>query len=228
MSTPSYNQNDLMDIFYAGTAAYPELHTPQLSVSGYRANGLPEEQFAEYAIDGFFRCAATLFFVKTQQEARQLLYRVYHDSRIAIGDISELCALAAIGSHYDMNRVPQEARAIFFYRASTTLNGTIPLDSIQGVRIFICLCMNCIMDKSTTARTLIGMGFFPFGEFLPKSNIALVSTLGLARLQITKELRDVAVERGSESQYRRLLRTLIFLEGYGMNHSTVLEHIGQN
>ncbi|KAJ5725538.1 uncharacterized protein N7483_006895 [Penicillium malachiteum] len=153
------NQDDMLNICYTGTAAYPTLLNSQPSLEAYQTStvhGLPDEQIAHYAVDGFFRCAATLFFIKTHDEALELLYRVYQDENVSVGDMSEFCALAAIRSHYDAERVPQEARAVFFYRASIVLNGIVPLESVQRVRVFICLCMNCIMDKSTTARTLIG------------------------------------------------------------------------
>ena len=152
----------MISVCYSATAAYPILFTPEASLSAYQrstSNGLPDEQIAIYAVDGFFRCAGTLFFIKTQQETQHLLHQVYHDDNVPVGDMSELCAIAAVGGHYDAERVSQEARAVFFYRASTILNGLAPLELAQGVRVFISLCMNCIMDKNTTARMLISKLF---------------------------------------------------------------------
>jgi hypothetical protein len=119
---------------------------------------LPEEHLTRYALDAFFQCAATLFYVTTEDNAAQLMKKVYHTNDASILDICELSALATIGSYCIIDKVDDAARARYFFLATTNLNEAVQAYDIQGLRIFICLCMSCIMDKSLSARLLVMSG----------------------------------------------------------------------
>ncbi|KAL4911183.1 hypothetical protein BDW74DRAFT_142520 [Aspergillus multicolor] len=210
MQIPS-GEMELEHMFYAATATaatatmtqpLPGSREPRAGYTycgeGRGPDRLPEKRITQQALDAFFQCAATLFYVMTAEKATQLLERVYHDDNASAQDLCELCALAAIGSSYKVDEIPGEARAVYFYLASTGLNEAIEADAIQGMRIFICLCMSSIMDKSSSARLLI------------------VSALNLARGKMEADLqKGGANERDTEEdEYRRTLQTLVFLEGW--------------
>lgn len=156
-STPQ--ERDLQ-VFYTATASHPR-SLDMDGQFGYGKNGvtrrdrLPAEAVTRRAVKAFFQCAATLFYVSTETRSGELLDKVYRTNDASMQDIVEVAACAAIGSHYKADEIPAEARAAFFYLASTSLHEALEADHIQGMRIFICLCMTCVMDKSSNARLLI-------------------------------------------------------------------------
>ncbi|KAL5341877.1 hypothetical protein BJX70DRAFT_395244 [Aspergillus crustosus] len=146
-STPTERQSfsqpeDLEYMFYAATTPNP---LPSASETAYiqhpvaRYTKFPEERITRSAIIAFFECAATLFYVTTLENAEQLCQRVYHTPNARVEDICELSALAAIGSHYQVEEIPDEARAVYFHLASSSLNEAIGANRVQGMRIFTCL-----------------------------------------------------------------------------------------
>jgi hypothetical protein len=154
----------LEHMFFAATANHPLLNSLNpLAGSSDRnmRDQLPEEHLTRYALDAFFQCAATLFYVTTEDNAAQLMKKVYHTEDASILDVCELSALAAIGSYYIIDKVDDAARARYFFLATTNLNEAVQAYDIQGLRIFICLCMSCIMDKSLSARLLVSMLLYP-------------------------------------------------------------------
>ncbi|KAJ0425043.1 hypothetical protein BJY00DRAFT_275753 [Aspergillus carlsbadensis] len=189
----------LEHMFFAATANHPLLGSLNpLSGSSDRnmRDQLPEEQLTRYALDAFFQCAATVFYVTTEDSATQLLRKVYHTDDASILDICELSALAAIGSYYTINKVNDAARATFFFLATTNLNEAVQAYDIQGLRIFICLCMSCIMDKSLSARLLV------------------MSGLNLARARTEAEAERSESSGKDVLEYRRTLQTVLFFEGW--------------
>ncbi|KAL4757333.1 Zn(II)2Cys6 transcription factor [Aspergillus foveolatus] len=190
--------DEMVHMFYAATADHPLLCRMVSQYGHHRGNHrekLPDEKLTRYALDAFFQCAATLFYVTTEEQATQLMNKVYHSDEASMEDVCELSALAAIGSHYKIDEVPEEARAAYFFLASTSLNEAMQGDQIQGMRIFICLCMSCIMDKSSNARLLI------------------MSALNIARSRMEPQLQHASPD-GRDTEYRRTLQTLVFLEGW--------------
>jgi hypothetical protein len=153
----------LEHMFFAATANHPllnSLNPPSGFSDRNMRDQIPEEHLTRYALDAFFQCAATLFYVTTEDNAAQLMKKVYHTNDASILDICELSALAAIGSYYIIDKVDDAARARYFFLATTNLNEAVQAYDIQGLRIFICLCMSCIMDKSLSARLLVSMFVF--------------------------------------------------------------------
>ncbi|KAL3456196.1 hypothetical protein BJX64DRAFT_294303 [Aspergillus heterothallicus] len=80
-------------MFFAATANHPLLNSPSpLSGSSDRnmRDQLPEEHLTRYALDAFFQCAATLFYVTTEDNAAQLMKKVYHTEDASILDTREV------------------------------------------------------------------------------------------------------------------------------------------
>ncbi|KAL4961059.1 uncharacterized protein BDV14DRAFT_129243 [Aspergillus stella-maris] len=182
-------------MFYAATATHPisgSLEMPYRQVQLNHRHKLPEKHVTQQALDAFFQCAATLIYVTTEEKASQLLDNVYDSDSASMQDICELCALAAIGSHYKVDVIPDEARGNYFFIASTGLHDAIEAEGIQGMRTFICLCMSMVMEKSSIARLLI------------------VSALNLARGKMVANLQAqrTASAGSQDDEHRRTLQTL--------------------
>lgn len=159
-STPQ--ELDMQSLFYTASTSNPLLGSLEMDGGQYGhdrrdcRDRLPAEPITRRAVKAFFQCAATLFYVMTEKRSGELLDKVYRTNDASMQDIVEIAACAAIGSHYKSDEIPEEARVAFFYLASTSLHEALEADQIQGMRIFICLGMTCIMDKCSNARLLIG------------------------------------------------------------------------
>ncbi|KOC10290.1 hypothetical protein AFLA70_493g000631 [Aspergillus flavus AF70] len=190
---------DITQVFYNATATHPTLDNAKLASAfdaGARLTTLPQEQFAWTALSAFFRCAGSLFYIITPQEAESLLERVYCEGNGSKADVCELCAIAAIGCHYEANQVSDEVRTAFFYIATSELEGLAQTSTIQGMRVFICLSLSAMMDKTTNARLL------------------LMSALNIARRIPKPDITRPSPAEYSLNEYRRVLQTVIFLEGW--------------
>jgi hypothetical protein len=164
LQTPTPNK-ELEHLFYVAAPSHPQLNPSQdRHAPSEDLNMLPQEQVSRLAVDAFFQYASTLFYVTTVEQSTQLLQKVYETHNPTLQDVCELCALAAIGSQYDTIQITNKERAAYFYIASTRLEKVIMRDSLQGLRIFIYLSMNLIMEKSSSAQLLIG-GLYLFSLF---------------------------------------------------------------
>ncbi|KAI9036245.1 uncharacterized protein KD926_002154 [Aspergillus affinis] len=157
-STPPDDQG-LQRLFYAATASHPlvgplgrQIQYGQTYES--RRDRLPDEQITRRAVSAFFQCAATLFYVTTESKSSQLLDKVYHSNDATAQDVCEVAACAAIGSHYKIDEICDEARAAFFYLASASLNEAFEASHIQGVRISILLLSALNLVKADMDATL--------------------------------------------------------------------------
>ncbi|KAI9729185.1 MAG: hypothetical protein M1834_007092 [Cirrosporium novae-zelandiae] len=201
-SSPTSNSQDLNSPWginsLSGTSEHirPELRytiplCSRCTLSG--EEGLPPEFFARSALTSFFRCGAVFFYVMSEEDALELVERVYHSPTEAeASDICELCAIAAIGCQYDSDDIPTKFRDQFFRNASLLLDEVIEKDDMQSMRVFICLSMFSIMEKKTKARVLIASG------------------LKMARWNMVARARNSSPQDWME--WRRILRTLAFME----------------
>ncbi|KAL2801578.1 hypothetical protein BJX63DRAFT_438688 [Aspergillus granulosus] len=79
-------------MFYTATANHPllgSLNTLYGHSDCSMRSQLPDEHITRYALDAFFQCAATLFYVITEENAAQLLRKVYHTINASIQDVRE-------------------------------------------------------------------------------------------------------------------------------------------
>ncbi|KAL3491541.1 hypothetical protein BJX62DRAFT_237138 [Aspergillus germanicus] len=193
------SNKELERLFYVAAATQPQPDSSEIQDTHDQSdhlNMLPQEQISRLAIDTFFQSASTLFYVTTVEKSTWLLEKVYHTPNATVQDVTELCALAAIGSQYNTVTVPDRARAAYLYIASTRLNQAIVGDVLQGLRILLCLCMTLVMEKSLSARLLLKCAW------------------NFARNKMLADLREGKLNRNEDDERRRTLRTLIFLEGW--------------
>lgn len=130
----------------------------QQDLSSVTVDYIPHEFWTRRAVAAFFTCAATLFYVTTRDACEAMLDKIYQNREsVKKSDICEICAIAAIGSQYDTDEIPDDVKEIYFNLASVLLHDTVDEDKKKGMRAFICLSMFSVMSKSTSARLLIGM-----------------------------------------------------------------------
>ncbi|KAL2852098.1 hypothetical protein BJY01DRAFT_244710 [Aspergillus pseudoustus] len=169
-------------------------------------DNLPERTNTRSAIDAFFQSAAALFYVMTPEEASTLLDTVYDNGNASVWEIRELCALAAIGSQYQLPEASAEVRSTYSSLASTGLVDTTRADGSLERRIFICLCISSLVDERSTARP------------------SCITALRLARGEMEAFIDQAVSTERRRVEYRGTRQTLVFLEGWlsyclGYRHS---------
>lgn len=133
-------------------------HNPTSFDVGY-AN-LPPEDTTRHAMLSFFSCGSTLFHVMPQEACENLIKRTYEQAAgVTKGAVCLVCALAAVGSQYCTDGIPDTAREKYFQHASLLLPDAVEEDALISMRISVCLSVYLVLIKSTSARTMTGREF---------------------------------------------------------------------
>ncbi|RAQ47727.1 hypothetical protein AFGD_010387 [Aspergillus flavus] len=118
---------------------------------------IPSESFARKAAAAFFSGVASLFYVIMPDDYNRLIHRIYQEKlNIERCEICELCAIAAVGCRYNSAQVPDEYVEIFWQQALLLVYDVIGEADVRALRILLCLGIYLILDKSISARTMIG------------------------------------------------------------------------
>ena len=83
--------------------------------------------------------------------------RVYRPQEpIDNATLCELCALTAIGSHYDASQFEVSVMENLYHTAAIYLGDCIESHFLRGMRVILCLSMVSFMTKRTSARYSLG------------------------------------------------------------------------
>ncbi|KAH0841477.1 hypothetical protein FOPE_06678 [Fonsecaea pedrosoi] len=165
-----------------------EFNAPAARV--YTVHDLPPEHLIQYGIRAFFSSTYTLFYIYEKQEMDDLLNRVYrtHEA-VDNATLCELCAAAAVGSHYDGDKLDGPVLDALFQTATIYMSDCIESQFLRGMRVLLCLGIVSSSTKRTSARLSIASG---------------LRLARWARLQQQDILPWVA--------YRKVYRSLVFME----------------
>lgn len=120
-------------------------------------DSLPPQFLTRRAISAYFVCGSTLFYIMQREACEKLIRTVYEQpADITKSDTCGLCALAAVGSLYHTDELPDFAHKKYFQYASSLLQDTVRTDFLMGMRVSACLSVYLVLDKSTSARTTTG------------------------------------------------------------------------
>lgn len=123
----------------------------------FERNSLPPQFLTRRAISAYFVCGSTLFYIMQREACEKLIRTVYEQpADITKSDTCGLCALAAVGSLYHTDELPDFAHKKYFQYASSLLQDTVKTDSLMGMRVSACLSVYLVLDKSTSAKTTTG------------------------------------------------------------------------
>jgi hypothetical protein len=123
----------------------------------YTANDVPSEREVQFGIKAYFDCSYTLFHIYERQETTDILNRVYRSRQpVDKATLCELCALTAIGSHYDASNFDVSIMENLYHTAATYLSDCIEAHFLRGMRAILCLSMYSFMTKRTSARHSLG------------------------------------------------------------------------
>lgn len=118
---------------------------------------LPPEEITRHAVSSYFSCGSTLFYVMPQEAWEPLIRRIYdHAADATKGVVCQLCALAAVGSQYSTDQIPDFAKEKYFRLASLLLQEAVEEDTLISMRVCVCLAVYLVLVKSTSARTMTG------------------------------------------------------------------------
>src|SRR5690349_13218224 len=86
-----------------------------------------------------------------------ILNRVYRPQQpIDKATLCELCALTAIGSHYDATNFDVAVMENLYHTAAIYLSDCIEASFLRGMRVILCLSMYSFMTKRSSARHSLG------------------------------------------------------------------------
>ena len=123
----------------------------------YTAIDLPPERSVQYGVSAYFRCSYTLFHIYERHEMTDIINRVYRpQGPIDKATLCELCALTAIGSHYDADNFDVDVMENLHHTAAIYLSNCIEAHFLRGMRVILCLSMYSFMTKRTSARFSLG------------------------------------------------------------------------
>ena len=130
---------------------------PRQTLRLYTVNDLPSERLIHYGITAYFNCSYTLFHIYEKREMNDILNRVYRPQEpIDKATLCELCALTAIGSHYDATQFDVQVMENLYHTAATYLPDCIEAHFLRGMRVVLCLSMYSFMTKRISARYSLG------------------------------------------------------------------------
>lgn len=126
----------------------------------FEHNSLPPQFITRRAVSAYFICGSTLFYVMQREACEKLIQTIYEQpADMTKSDTCGLCAVAAVGSLYCTDELPDFAHKKFFQCASLLLQDTVETDALMGMRVSVCLSVYLVLGKSTSARTMTGKEF---------------------------------------------------------------------
>ncbi|OCT52784.1 hypothetical protein CLCR_09732 [Cladophialophora carrionii] len=125
----------------------------------YTTNDLPPERLIHYGVTAYFNCSYTLFYIYEKHEMTDIINRVYRPREpVDKATLCELCALTAIGSHYDAANFDVSVMENLYHTAAVYLSDCIEAHFLRGMRVILCLSMYSFMTKRISARYSLAMG----------------------------------------------------------------------
>ncbi|EXJ92151.1 hypothetical protein A1O3_00701 [Capronia epimyces CBS 606.96] len=125
----------------------------------YTPDDLPPEGLVRLGLAAYFDCCFTLFYLFHEQDISIILERVYRSTDpVDTATLCEVCALAAVGSHYDAENVPVPVMEALYRTASVYMNDCVEAHYLRGMRTLLCLSIYSFMTKRRSARLSIASG----------------------------------------------------------------------
>lgn len=108
-------------------------------------------------MSAYFACGSTLFYVMPRETCEGLMSSLYeHPADIKKSEACACCAVAAMGSQYSVEEIPDVAKETYFEYASSLLQDAAEEDALMGMRACIGLAVYLVLLKSSSARTMTG------------------------------------------------------------------------
>lgn len=139
----------------------------------YSVHDLPPERAIQYGVTAYFNCSYTLFYLYEQHEMTDILNRVYRPQEpVDKATLCELCALTAIGSHYDASNFEVSVMENLYHTAAVYLSDCVEAHFLRGMRVILCLSMYSFMTKRISARHSLGMLLFDSHQDQSSANLS--------------------------------------------------------
>lgn len=172
----------------------------------FSASILPPEHTVRQAAKFFFSDIAGLFFVMSEQDFETLVNAVFAPQDMPdLLALTEVCAIAAVGSQYHPDHIPDELKEAFFRTALQHIDLLLDTSYMRSMRTLACLGGYGIIEKRRSSRSFLHLG------------------LQLIRWTVNMQLQ----QRQQQQQqwitlFRRLWRTFAFLDWYIYEFSIAL------
>ncbi|KAK5069155.1 hypothetical protein LTR64_008692 [Lithohypha guttulata] len=123
----------------------------------YTTFHLPPQDVVKNGAKFFFDVIEGLCYVITPDEFDVICDKVYVAHNSDMIDVTELCAISALGSQYldRVDRVPNAFKDALLRTCVGHINNVIESSTIRGIRILVCICMYGIIEKRRTTRIVV-------------------------------------------------------------------------
>jgi hypothetical protein len=121
----------------------------------YSPSELPPTDIVKTGAKHFFVVISGLMHVMHQDEFDTMFEQVYNEDPIDVLDLGELCSLAAVGSQYCPEPVPDDIKDALCRTGSQHVNGLIDDNSLRAMRAIVCLAGYGMIEKRRSNRTLL-------------------------------------------------------------------------
>jgi len=185
-------QDECKSSISAALAELSQYRRERPSEQPFSAHDLPPDTLCRHAIASLIEGGSTIFHLVSIHEAETLLHRVYRLPGTAdLLSIAELCVITAVGSQFARGSISSDVRKRLFGTVCSLMEQAVALDvqHLRLMRMFACLAMYSITEKSLSARSFISAG------------------LSIAKLKHSAMSAD-----GSREDWMKIYRTLVFLE----------------
>lgn len=170
-STSSASGTDAEVCHNALTLAFSELTSLRgeiltQAVRPYDERYLPSEELARQSMYAFIRGTGSLLYMWSYAQADEILERIYRPKgNIDPMDLAECFTIAAMGAHYDMDCFPDRIRRVLYASGTLQFNErTARTDYLRTMRLLLTMSFYALLEKHMSARYLIGMWVYIFGE----------------------------------------------------------------
>ncbi|EXJ72219.1 uncharacterized protein A1O5_04723 [Cladophialophora psammophila CBS 110553] len=162
---------------------YPPIFTP---------SQLPPEVDIRKGAELFLQVTAGLFHIMAMDEFDRLCARAYRskippDTRV----VAEICAVSAIGAHFNADDTTGELKDVLFNTAIHHLPEMLELSNLRTMKYLACLCTYGMVDKRKSTARLIQL------------------SLDIARWNLALPQHGLSE---ASHDWRRLYQTTLFLE----------------
>ncbi|KAF2841802.1 hypothetical protein M501DRAFT_1013192 [Patellaria atrata CBS 101060] len=126
----------------------------------YDQDHLPPERPVRIAVQAFLDGTSSFLFLWTREEMDEMLTSLYHPQQPpSITALSQLCAVATVGSSYCTDQIPPMMRVKFHASAAAHLREISMDNPLLALRHLLTLTYVAIIDKHTSARTFLAACF---------------------------------------------------------------------
>lgn len=180
-------------------SAMAELNRLGQEYGGLKTQGdlsIPPEELSRKAVQAMFDGVGSLLYLFDKEQAEEVLRAAYQSPTEPEPLLFvEVCAMSAIGGHYDSRQISNTLTRRFVVTALTLLDSVVISDDnyLRVMRVLCCLAVYSLLEKHLSARPCVAAGL-------------AIACWKYPQLGVNGD------SMATRESWRKIYRTLVFLE----------------